>query len=441
MKKKKHLQVIARKDLLRGITSDLCLLHGLGVRLVVALGTKPQVNGRLSRSGAASRFVDGYRVTDAAALAAALDAAGAARLEIEAAMSAALAVPMVRRHERASADDSASESSYADAALRVVSGNFVAARRRGVVGGVDFGATGAVRRVAAPAVRDQLERGNVVLLSNVGTTARGEPLNLSCFDVAAHAAVELGADKLVCLTLADVAVLRLPAWLPLTDAQEMLDAALGPGGQKRAPGGAFHNGGGNGNESASRSSSEGSGSDGSESGGNETSYSPPARPEPAVPRSLRRTQSWPAGLDADTWQRSRVPPALVAAVAAAARGVKRSHLVDARVDGGLLLELYSRDGVGTMVSADFYEGIRGARHFDVEGISALLEPLERAGTTRARTREQLEDAVGRGEFTVVERDATLMACAALVDVGESPDGLRCGELAAFCVSPEARGSG
>lgn len=39
-------------------------------------------------------------------------------------------------------------------------------------------------------------------------------------------------------------------------------------------------------------------------------------------------------------------------------GVKRAHLLDARLDGGLLLELYSRDGVGTMISADFYEGRR-----------------------------------------------------------------------------------
>ena len=380
-------------------------------------------------------------------------------------MSAALAVPMVRRHERALTDDgAAAEASLADAALRVVSGNFVAARRRGVVGGVDFGATGAVRRVAAAAVRDQLERGNVVLLSNVGTTARGEPLNLSCFDVAAHAAVELGADKLVCLTLADVAALRLPAWLPLTDAQAMLDAALGPGGKRRIPG-AFGNGSGSGSGAGSGNEGGGGGGDGLGSLSAEASSSPPAASssfsssssssstpqppppplpppqQPTVTRSLKRAHSWPAGLDADTWQRSRVPPALVAAAAATARGVKRSHLVDARVDGGLLLELYSRDGVGTMVSADFYEGIRGAATVDVEGIAALLAPLERAGTTLARTREQLEDAVSRGEFTVVERDATLLACAALVDVGASPDGLRCGELAAFCVSPEARGSG
>jgi len=35
----------------------------------------------------------------------------------------------------------------------------------------------------------------------------------------------------------------------------------------------------------------------------------------------------------------------------------RAHLIDARLDGGLLLELYSRDGVGTMIGTDFYEGI------------------------------------------------------------------------------------
>jgi len=37
-------------------------------------------------------------------------------------------------------------------------------------------------------------------------------------------------------------------------------------------------------------------------------------------------------------------------------GVNRSHVIHARVAGALLLELYSRDGLGTMVSADFYEG-------------------------------------------------------------------------------------
>ena len=80
-------QVLARPDLLRSAVTDLVLLHGLGVRLVVALGTGPQVDARLASRGAPSRFVGGYRVTDADALDAAVDAAGAARVVVEAAMS------------------------------------------------------------------------------------------------------------------------------------------------------------------------------------------------------------------------------------------------------------------------------------------------------------------------------------------------------------------
>jgi len=62
------------------------------------------------------------------------------------------------------------------------------------------------------------------------------------------------------------------------------------------------------------------------------------------------------------------PNAVVSAVVACKNGIKRTHIVDARIDGGLLLELYSRDGVGTMISTDFYEGIRGARSTDLENI-------------------------------------------------------------------------
>ena len=49
----------------------------------------------------------------------------------------------------------------------------------------------------------------------------------------------------------------------------------------------------------------------------------------------------------------------MAACAACDGGVKRTHLVDATTDGALLLELYSRDGVGAMISADFYEARSG----------------------------------------------------------------------------------
>ena len=74
-----------------------------------------------------------------------------------------------------------------------------------------------------------------------------------------------------------------------------------------------------------------------------------------------------------------IPTGLLASLVACKNGVKRAHLVDARVDGGLILELYSRDGVGTMISSDFYEvGCmrHDANHCDktvyVSGLCGLL---------------------------------------------------------------------
>ena len=63
----------------------------------------------------------------------------------------------------------------------------------------------------------------------------------------------------------------------------------------------------------------------------------------------------PVDIDFDKWQSTGIPLPLIAACAACQNGVKRAHLVDAQMDGSLLLELYSRDGVGVMLSADFYE--------------------------------------------------------------------------------------
>ena len=70
-------------------------------------------------------------------------------------------------------------------------------------------------------------------------------------------------------------------------------------------------------------------------------------------RALTNTGS--GSIDFEKWYVSGLPLPLIAACAACQKGVKRAHLVDARMDGALLLELYSRDGVGTMLSPDFYE--------------------------------------------------------------------------------------
>jgi amino-acid N-acetyltransferase len=60
--------------------------------------------------------------------------------QVEAHLSRALAVPVVRRHARGGIDSS--DGFHYGPAVRIVSGNYVTGKRRGVVDGVDFGATG-----------------------------------------------------------------------------------------------------------------------------------------------------------------------------------------------------------------------------------------------------------------------------------------------------------
>lgn len=339
---------------------------------------------------------------------------------VEQFLSKGPSVPVIRRHAKSDAE------MHFGPALRVVGGNWVAAKRRGILEGTDFGYTGEVRFVIADAIKRQLEVDNIVLLSNVGFAAGGEVLNCNTYDVGLHAAVELEADKLCVLHLDDVKGLGLPPWLPLPAAKALLLARL----RAADPDGA-------------------AASDASISGRPPARASGPASPLPryAPPPGAAPPPRPPVGeaasdalvVDLDLWQAHGFPLGVSACVAAASRGVKRAHLLDARIDGGLLLELYSRDGVGTMISADFYEGIRPARPDDVGGIEALLRPLEAAGVLVHRSREDIANAIQH--FTVVERETKVLGCALVLPLGATADGVAVAEVAAFCIDAAFRGSG
>jgi amino-acid N-acetyltransferase len=92
--------------------------------------------------------------------------------------------------------------------------------------------------------------------------------------------------------------------------------------------------------------------------------------------------------------------------------VKRVHFIDARVDGGLLLDLFTRDGYGTMVTNLFYEGSRAASIDDIGGILSLIEPLEANGILVVRSREQMELEIAH--FQVIEKDGMIIACIACI---------------------------
>jgi amino-acid N-acetyltransferase len=124
-----------------------------------------------------------------------------------------------------------------------------------------------------------------------------------------------------------------------------------------------------------------------------------------------------------------------AAARACLGGVRRGHLLARDVDGGLLQELYTRDGAGTLVAIEAFEGMRVANGRDLAGIVALIRPLEVRGVLVPRSRERLEREIDH--FFVLERDGLVVACAALYAFGDGT----VGEISCFAVHPEYRKSG
>ncbi len=137
--------------------------------------------------------------------------------------------------------------------------------------------------------------------------------------------------------------------------------------------------------------------------------------------------------------RGKLPPDvehyLPCAVKACDNGVKRAHLISRHLDGALLLELFTRDGVGTMVAAAPLANLRNATIDDVGGILSIIGPLEEQGILVRRSRERLETEIER--FVVAEHDNAIIGCAALYAFADE----KLGELAALAVHPDFRREG
>jgi amino-acid N-acetyltransferase len=123
------------------------------------------------------------------------------------------------------------------------------------------------------------------------------------------------------------------------------------------------------------------------------------------------------------------------AVRACRSGVRRAHLISGHVDDGLLLELFTHKGVGTMLTPDPIETLRPAKLDDIGGILQLIEPLEADGTLVKRNRDLLEREIGR--FVVLEHDGIIVACAALYPFTDEA----AGELACLVVRDDFRNQG
>jgi amino-acid N-acetyltransferase len=140
-------------------------------------------------------------------------------------------------------------------------------------------------------------------------------------------------------------------------------------------------------------------------------------------------------------QKNEIPPELqskaVHAVAACKAGVPRVHVINGKVEEGLLAEVFSNEGIGTLVYANDYQQIRRAIKKDVRAIQLLTKKAVESDELVKRTRAVIEKSLA--DYFIFEIDKNPVACVALHVYPEQKKG----ELACLYVNPihENRGIG
>jgi amino-acid N-acetyltransferase len=231
--------------------------------------------------------------------------------------------------------------------LNVVSGNFVIAQPLGVDDGVDYCHSGKVRRIDTQGINRVLEQGSIVLLGPVAGSVTGESFNLLSEDVATQVAIKLKAEKLI----------------GFCSEQGVLDRE-----------------------------------------GNAIAELFPSEADDISAR-LEKQQ------DKDNSPDNGILRFLHGAKMACRAGVPRCHLISYKLDGALIQELFSFDGIGTQMVMASAEQVRQANIDDIGGIFDLIRPLEEQGILVRRSREQLEQEIH--QFTLIEKDGLVIGCAAL----------------------------
>jgi len=249
-----------------------------------------------------------------------------------------------------------------------VIGNFIRARGIGVLNGVDFQNSGRVEKILKEPLQQILNQGMIPIFPCIGWNAAGKPYNLSSDDIAMAVAEALQAEKLFFVTDSDGFMdtrFKLPAGLVKNSDGRVARLSL---------------------EEAEEVLKLNAGS-----------------PDPDLKY-------------------------LELALTACRKGTERAHVVDGRMEGAILREIFSNLGIGTMVYGNDYESIRPMKADDIGDVMRLMQPLVQEGILVGRTEDDL--MARHGDFVVYSIDDVVHACGALHDYGEGQ-----AEIAAIATNP------
>ncbi len=239
--------------------------------------------------------------------------------------------------------------------LRAGVANAVAAHPAGVIRGKDLCSTGTIDRVDAQSLKLFIGDGMVPIIPPLGYEKQGRVLRVNSAATAVEVAIALGASKLLFVgpgAIEDVTGTRIRQ-LSVEEAKALSSAPVAAIGVAGA-------------------------------GPASAAVTAPAAGDPG---NLKHVQ-------------------IRHAARACEGGVPRAHFLDGRTDDALLGELFSIEGVGTMIYADAYQQIRPARKADIPGIIGLVRRAVDDEEIVARSRQEIREHLG--DYFVLEVDGQLV---------------------------------
>jgi len=318
---------------------DIATLHQAGIRIVLVPGTREKVNRTLESYKIPHEYYQGLRITSEEALP---------------------FVEMAAFHV-----SNVLMSGLAASGVRSTIGNWVKAKGRGIIDGIDYQHTGVVESIDLGAVNAILESSMIPIFPPMGWNAGGKTYNLSAEELALSISTGLSAGKLfyVCN----------PAATEL-DSLEIPD---------------------------------------------ELSYQPGERISRLTIQEARELVKLnPAD--------GEIIRMIEKAMRACERGVERVHIVDGMQEGVLIQEIFSNQGIGTMIHTNIFESIRPMERTDVSEVLHIMEPYISQGILLPRDTRYLEELYH--DFYVYDIDGRAYGCAALHSFPDSQ-----GEIAAVAV--------
>lgn len=315
---------------------DIALLHEAGLRIIMVPGAHKRIDDDLTKNKIEWKIYNGCRITDPAAM------------------------PIIQNAGFDIANDVM--TMMAGEHLTAMIGNWVRARGKGVLEGVDYGTSGEIDKIDDKAIEAILDNGFIPIFPCIGWSLKGKPYNISSVQLASQIAKHLKADKLFYL---------------LPDAELTEKYFEIPEGQGLSPEGHI-----------------------------------PAMNIEEVDRFVEANKS---PKDSSSAEKVELFENIISIIGLAKNavngGVTRVHILNGLLDGTLPCEIFSDLGSGTMIYASDYGKIRAMRREDIPGLLSLIQPFVKRGILLPRTEEMLEGSYN--DYIVYELDGAVRGCAAL----------------------------